>query len=37
MKRDKERVTTFSFISTKLRAHEAVNTNCMCKVRTLPI
>ena len=37
MKRDKERITTFSFISKKLRAHEAVNTNCMCKVRTLPI
>ena len=37
MKRDKEGITTFSFISKKHRAHEAVNTNCMCKIRTLPI
>ena len=37
MKRDKERITTFSFILKKLRAHEAVSTNCMRKVRTLPI
>ena len=37
MKRDKERITAFSFISKKLRIHEAVNTSCMSKVRTLPI
>ena len=37
MKRYKERIRTFSFISKKLRAHEAVNTNCMRKERTLPI
>ena len=35
MKRDKERITVFSFITKKLRAHEAVNTSCVCKVRTL--
>ena len=35
MKRDKEKVTAFSFISKKLRAHEAVNTSRMCKVRIL--
>ena len=37
MKRDKERITAFSFILKELRVHEAVNTSCMCKVRTLPI
>ena len=37
MKRDKERITAFSFISEKLRAHEAVNKSCMCKVRILSI
>ena len=35
MKGDKERITAFSFISKKLGAHEAVNTSCVCKVRTL--
>ena len=35
MKRDKERITVFSFITKKLRAHEVVNTSCVCKVRTL--
>ena len=35
MKGDEERITVFSFISKKLRAHEAVNTSCVCKIRTL--
>ena len=35
MKRDKERITEFSFISKKLRTHEVVNTNCIYKVRIL--